>query len=184
MRISSKPGALSPIQLIFVAGLAVASSSPAYAGASWQCAAPNGSYDELPVPISPGVRTLSGRIQFNRGEHGERWNPKAVVAFTDSGNVADSGCFCNGIRASIHPAEPNTVKFFVIANGREMGMAQGPVGVPISFRVSIDGQGMMTAVVGKSNPRVKTFKLAHPRRDTVHMSCSSGDVSFLNVDAH
>lgn len=150
---------------------------------TWRCNAENGVFSENPQQIPPRSKILSGRIQFNAGDFGETWNPVAHIAFADSKLPTHGDCFCNGIRASIHPAEPETVKFFMTYNGQSAGIAQGPVGVPITFRLSIDDQGVLTAVIGKTNPVTKSAKLFHPLRDTVQMSCSSGDVSFLDVQA-
>jgi hypothetical protein len=186
MRIRSRRVSSAAVRLAFVAGLcAAAGSSPAFAQdqETWRCSADNGRYDQYPEEVSPKVRFLTGRIQFNGGDYGEHWNPTAHIAFTDSALPMNGDCFCNGIRASMYRAQPGVVKFFLIANGRSVGIAQAPVGIPITFRLSIDSQGVMTAVIGKTSPRAQSAKLAHPRRDMVHMSCSSGDVSFLNVRA-
>ena len=149
---------------------------------SWQCQAESGRYLPNRWPASPSIHTLSGRIQFNRGDFGGGdWNPIAHIAFTDSKLPSGRDCFCNGLRAEIFPSEPETVKFFMIFNGQESGIAQSPLGKPITFRLSVDDQGTMTAVVGKTNPVTQTAILAHPQRDTVHMSCSGADVSFRNL---
>ena len=172
------------IRLALAGTVALAANcSPALAQQAWRCSAENGRYVENPRAISPRVSTISGRIQFNRGDFSGTWNPVAHIAFTDSRLPQNGDCFCNGIRAEIYPDEPNIVKFFMIFNGAESGIAQAQVGIPITFRLSIDSQGEMTAVIGKTNPVAQTAGLAHPRRDRVQMSCSSGDVSFLNLQA-
>ena len=159
------------------------STASAQDEASWQCSAENGVFSANPRQLASGSKTLNGRIQFNSAQFGDTWNPVAHIAFVDSKLPSNGDCFCNGIRASIHPAEPETVKFFITYNGQSAGIAQAPVGVPITFQLSIDEQGFLTAVIGKTNPVTKSAKIVYPERDTLHMSCSSGDVSFLNVRA-
>lgn len=150
---------------------------------SWQCDAENGRYSQNPQSISRGVHTLTGQIQFRSGQFGEQWNPTAHIAFTDAASPTNADCFCNGIRASVYPSEPNTVKFFMTFNGQSTGIAQAPVGKPITFRLSIDDEGVLTTVIGKTNPVVQKAQLRYPQHDILHLSCSSGTVSFLNVQA-
>lgn len=51
----------------------------------------------------------------------------------------------------------------------------------LRFKFMIDKAGVMTAAIGKTNPQILSAKLTNPRRDMVHMTRSSADVSFLNV---
>jgi hypothetical protein len=170
----------------FVAALALfASSSPALAQdqETWRCSTDYGTYDSNSLEIPTGTHFLSGRILFHSGQVGHEWEPGAHIAFTDSRNPAPSGCFCNGIRAEIYAGQPNIVTFFMIHNGRSTGFAQAPVGIPITFRLTIDSQGVMTATIGKTRQISTSAQLVHPQHDTVFMDCSSGDVSFLNLRA-
>lgn len=186
MREIHKRAVSSSIKLGLVAVFAVASACSSAFGhgqVTWQCDVPNGSFVQNPQSISPKSQVLSGQIQFQRGQFGEQWNPTAHVAFTDSNLPTNGDCFCNGIRASIYPAEPDTVKFFMIYNGQSEGIAQAPVGKPITFRMSIDDGGVLTVAIGKTNPAVKTAQLFHVERDTMQLSCSGGNVSFLDVQA-
>ena len=154
---------------------------------NWQCSAANGFYKQHRMVISEGRTTISGKINVTRADLNGEWAPKAVVAFTDASqliNFDGSGdCLCNGVRAMVYAQEPDVVRFFMIANGREVGMAQGPVGTPISFNIAVDAQDLMTVTVGKTNPVVQRAQLAPATRNSVRMSCSSGDVSFMGVKA-
>ena len=171
------------------AGLAVAAAmlSACSAETNWQCSAPNSFYQQHRMVIREGRTTLSGQINVTRADLSGEWAPKAVVAFTDASqliNFDGSGdCLCNGVRAMIYAQEPEVVRFFLIANGREIGMAQGPVGTPISFRIAVDAKDLMTVTIGKTNPVVQSAQLVPAVRNQVRMTCSSGDVSFLNVRA-
>jgi hypothetical protein len=167
----------------FVAAVIVGSPAFGQDQVTWECSAENGQYSENPQSISPSVHTLTGRIQFQSGQFGDQWNPVAHIAFTDSSLPTNADCFCNGLRAEINPGEPDTVRFFMTFNGQSALIAQSPVGRPITFRLSIDDAGVLTVVIGKTHPTMKTARLIRPQRDTVHMSCSSGDVSFLDVQA-
>ena len=174
------------LRLALVAGAAAATScSSAFAQdqETWRCKTDYGTYtrNELDVPRASHV--LSGRIWFHSGTVGEEWEPDAHIAFTDSKAPPTSGCYCNGIRAEIYSGKPDTVIFFMIYNGQSQGFAQAKVGIPITFRLSIDSQGMMTASIGKTHPVSTSAQLVLPAHDKVFMDCSSGDVSFMNVRA-
>jgi hypothetical protein len=169
---------------LVVAAAALSSCSTAF---SWQCSTPNGKYRHNRMVIREGSTTLSGQINVTRADVSGDWAPKAVVAFTDASkliNFDGSGdCLCNGVRAMVYPQEPDVVRFFLIANGQEVGMAQGPVGTPITFKIDVDTQDLMTVTIGKTNPVVQRAQLAPALRNQVRMSCSSGDVSFMGVRA-
>ena len=156
-------------------------------GTSWQCSVPNGKYRQFPVVIKNGAATLTGQIRFDRGDFQGEWRPKAVAAFTDASNLINfdgtGDCYCNGVRAMVYPQEPDIVRFFLIANGQETGMAQGPIGTPITFRVEVDPQDLMRVTIGKTNPVVQTAQLAPAERNSVRLSCSSGDFTFMGVKA-
>lgn len=179
MRVNRKRMALA----VFIIGASACSAACAPRPVTWQCETPNGRFVQNPQPIAPETKVLSGQIQFDNAKFGERWDPVAHVAFTDSTLPTEGDCFCNGIRASIYPGEPDTVKFFLIANGQSEGIAQGPVGKPITFRMSIDEGGLLTVAIGKTNPVEKTAQLLHPQRDTMQLSCSSATMRFLDVKA-
>ena len=186
MRVFAKQRVWAPLRLALVATVAIASGcSPALAQDqdTWRCSTDYGTHREHREHIPRATRVLTGRILFHSGEVGQEWEPGAHIAFTDSHFAASSGCFCNGIRAEIYSDEPDIVKFFMIYNGREEGVAQAKVGIPITFRLSIDSRGVMTTTIGRTSPVSKSAQLMHPPRDTVFMDCSSGDVSFVNVRA-
>jgi hypothetical protein len=186
MRILSKRRGWTAARVALAASAGIATGcSPALAQdqESWRCSTDYGTYSQNALPIPRASHVLSGRILFHSGVVGEQWEPDAHIAFTDSRNPAPSGCFCNGIHAEIYSGQPDIVTFFMIYNGRSEGFAQAKVGIPITFRLSIDSQGIMTASVGKTNPISKSARLAHPQHDLAYMNCSSGDVSFLNLRA-
>jgi hypothetical protein len=165
------------------ASAVISSSAFAQDEETWRCDADYGSYSENPQPISPAARTLSGRIQFHSGHMGDYWNPGAVIAFTDSKRPRHDDCFCEGIRADIYRAEPNIVKFLMIFDGQSVAIAQALVGKAITLNLSIDSNGILTVVIGKTNPGKWTARLQHPQHDTAMMFCTGSDVSFLNLQA-
>jgi hypothetical protein len=81
----------------------------------------------------------------------------------------------------MYRAEPDTVKFFMIFNGKSELIAQAAVRKAITFSLAIDDADVLTVAIGKTNPVKGTAEVLHPQRDMVHMDCSGGDVSFLNV---
>ena len=155
--------------------------SPAFAG-NFDCDASNGGVQEFEMPVSRHAHAISGRMLFESRDFEGSDIPSAHIAFGDSASPPDPGhCRCKGIRAQIFPDEPNTVKFYMVSNGRAIGMAQGPVGTPITFAFLIDGDGVMTASIGRTNRVSKSAKLSNPRRDRVHVTCSSAQVRFLDL---
>ena len=166
--------------LAIVAAIALGSASAdAQSGGSWDCDADNGRFAENPQPLSSGAHVLSGQIRFDAGHLGQ-WGPVAHIGFAE--RTADGrNCDCAGLLAMIYSQQPDIVTFYIEANGQKVGIAQAPLGRPITFRLSLDGAGGFTAQVGKTTPQVKTFKLRKPQRNTLHMSCSSAAVSFLGM---
>jgi hypothetical protein len=158
------------------------SSAFAQTGGAFTCDASSGGDQEFEVPVSPHAHVISGRMLFESRDFGGSDIPSAHIAFADSGSPPDPGhCRCKGVRAQIFPSEPDTVKFYMVGNGHAVGMAQGPVGTPISFAFSIDNDGVMTASIGRTNPRSNSAKLSNPRRNRVHVTCSSARVQFLDL---
>jgi len=170
---------------ILPAFLAIASlTAPAFAqdGGNFSCDASGGGFQEFETPISPRAHVISGRMLFESRDFTGSDIPSAHIAFGDSGSAPDPDhCRCKGIRAQIFPDEPNTVKFYMVSNGHAVGMAQGPAGTPITFSFLISRDGVMTATIGRTNPRTRSEKLTNPRRDRVHVTCSSADVRFLDL---
>lgn len=160
----------------------VSSSAFAQSDGSFSCDASGGGYQEAEVPVSPHAHAVSGRMLFERRDFTGSDIPSAHIAFGDSASPPDPGhCRCKGIRAQIFPDEPNTVKFYMVSNGHAIGMAQGPVGTPITFSFEISNGGVMTASIGRTNRVSKSAKLTNPRRDLVHVTCSSAEIRFLDL---
>jgi hypothetical protein len=174
--------ALRRVLPAFLAIAGVGSSAFAQGGGSFTCDASNGGDQEYEVPVSRHAHAITGRILFESRDFGGTDIPSAHIAFGDSASPPDPGhCHCKGIRAQIFPEEPNTVKFYMVSNGHAVGMAQGPVGTPITFAFLIDNEGVMSASIGRTNPRTRSTKLINPRHDRVHVTCSSAEVHFLDL---
>jgi hypothetical protein len=160
----------------------VSSSALAQGERSFTCDASNGNFHEEEVPVSRHAHLIRGRMLFESRDFTGSDIPSAHIAFGDSTSPPDPDhCYCKGIRAQIFPEEPNIVKFYMVSNGHAVGMAQAPVGIPITFAFLIDGNGVMTASIGRTNPRVMSAKLTNPRRDQVHVTCQSAEVRFLDL---
>ena len=160
----------------------ISSSAFAQRGGDFTCDASNGGEQELEVPVSPHTHRISGRMLFESRDFTGSDIPSAHIAFGDSASPPDPGhCYCKGVRAQIFPDEPDTIKFYMVSNGHAVGIAQGPVGKPLTFAFSINVNGVMTASIGRTNPRSMSAKLKNPRRDRVHVTCSSAAVRFLDL---
>ena len=165
-----------------LAAAGISSAAFAQGNGTFTCDASDGGVQEIETPVSPRAHMISGRILFESRDFTGADIPSAHIAFGDSASPPDPGhCRCKGIRAQIFPDEPNTVKFYMVSNGHAIGMAQGPLGTPITFSFLIDGEGVMTASIGRTNPRTRSEKLGNPRRDQVHVTCSSAEVRFLDL---
>ena len=173
---------LRPLLPAFFAFASISASASAQIDESFSCDASNGGVQEFEVPVSPRAHLITGRVLFESRDFTGSEIPSAHIAFGDSASPPDPGhCHCKGIRAQIFPDEPDTVKFYVVSNGHAVGIAQGPVGTPITFAFSIDPNGLMTASIGRTNRVSKSSKLSNPHRDRVHVTCSSAEVQFLNL---
>ena len=173
------------LRRILPAFFAIASASSSgftQSNESFNCDASNGGVQEFETPVSPRAHVVRGRMVFESRDFTGNDIPSAHIAFGDSASPPDpEHCRCKGIRAQIFPDEPNTVKFYMVSNGHAVGMAQGPVGTPITFAFVIDQGGVMTASIGRTNRVTKSAKLSNPRRDRVHVTCSSAEVRFLDL---
>lgn len=183
MQIFKRNAAFAVLRGGLVALVAAATvGSPAFGqnSGSWQCAADNGQLMENPQPLSNGVRTVSGRILFERGLSPDgQWAPIAHIGFSTTG--PGGSCGCAGLMARTYTSQPDIVKFYIVAEGQEVGFAQGPVGRPLTFHLSIDTAGVLTASVGKTNPTSKSIRLRNPQHNALRMSCSTAIVTFLDL---
>lgn len=149
-------------------------------GENWDCDAANGRYVEKPLPLPNKIRTLSGQIQLDQGYSDGQWDPVANIGFA-TGVEGLGACNCAGLLARVHQSQPNIVSYYVVGNGREYGIAQSELGRPISFNLTVNNLGLLTATMGKTNPAVKTVRLHSPRHDTLRMTCSTAKVRFIDI---
>jgi hypothetical protein len=149
---------------------------------TWRCDTDNGTYSANPLMIWDKTTSISGRISFHKAYFGPRWSSTAKIGFTDS-KLADGNCHCNGIFVKAFSDDPNGVRYYMLVDGEVVQLNWGrKYDTPITFRISIDPQGVMTIRIGKEHLEIKTAALPHPQRDTLMMECSGADVSFFNVD--
>ncbi len=160
-----------------------AGCSPAFAQDSetWRCEAPHGSYRTNDSPISDRITSISGRISFHKAFDGPEFGSVARIGFKDS-RLHGSECQCNGLLLqALH--NPDAIGFYMTVNGEEVELSGRTFDTPITFKISIDPDGVMTVKVGKDHLDIKSAPLHHPGHDTMTMSCSGADISFLNIDA-
>jgi hypothetical protein len=146
---------------------------------TWRCDAPNGHYDRNAPSIWDKTTSITGRINFHEAHAGPDGSI-ARIAFSDS-KLDDGDCHCNGLYLEgFH--DPERVGFYLLVDGEPELVSSRKYEIPITFKFSIDPAGVITLQVGKEEVHVRSAKLPHPQRDTMVMSCSGADVSFLNVD--
>ena len=187
MRSFSKSRTTRTVRMALIACGALATScSSAFAKGdeTWRCDTPYGKFDQNTLSIPATSQTLSGQILFHSGDKGEVYNPTAHIALTDDSTPpTDGDCYCDGIRATMYRNLPGIVTYEMIYGGKSEGFAQANVGEAITFKISVDNNAVMTVQIGTAPAVVKTAQLNYIRHNMVHMSCSGGDVSFLNVQA-
>jgi hypothetical protein len=146
---------------------------------TWRCNAPNAHYDEYVIPNSGKATSITGRILFHSGAFGSDWAPLAKITFKQS-NPIDGNCHCSGI-AAYGFQNPDHVEYDVKTADVDTAIRASFFETAITFKISLDPQGAMTVTVGKNNPSVKSVPLRFPGHDSVVLSCSGADVSFLNI---
>jgi len=75
----------------------------------------------------------------------------------------------------------NNVQYEMHGNGNVVPFAQANLGVPITFKVSIDPSGQLTVSIDKTDPVTKTLKLDYPVNRPLRLSCSGADVVFSDL---
>jgi hypothetical protein len=146
---------------------------------TYRCNTPNGMFDGRVMPFASTGTSISGEISLHSADIGSDWASLGKILSHQRGaRYSDGDCGCNGI--AIY-AYKDHVGFFLTANGQEVSVARSAYDRPISFRLSVSPQGVMTVAIGKTNPVIKTVTLRHAEHNTLEMSCSGADVSFLNI---
>jgi hypothetical protein len=161
------------IPLLAVCAL-VSSACSAANAQSWQCHAPEGTYQDHDIDVPHAATEFTGEMMIHRAAGPGEWNPTARIAFNDV-RLADSGCHCNGVVATWRPENP---KFFLVslaADGKETPLGLVPYDKPVKFKLSFSWDGELTLEVGT---RMVTGTSQTPIRNNLHMSCSTADVDF------
>lgn len=173
------------VRLSLITCLALANGCSAFAQdhETWRCRAPNGSYQVNNPPMWDKTTVISGRINFHKADFGEGFGSFAKIGFSDSKfQTPDDHCHCNGLFVKAWP-NPERVAFYILTDGEvEPFEIVRTIDTPITFKISLDPQGLMTVQVGKEHLETKTAILPHAQRDTLLMFCTGADVSFLNVN--
>lgn len=185
MRACSDLGFGPTFRLGVAACLAFSTSCSAFAQdrETWRCDVPNGQYDANDMPIGDQTKVISGQINFHRADFGPEWLSIAKIGFKDS-KLEDGDCHCNGLYVQAFKKEQSVaLALLVDGHPRESFPVGGTFDYPIPFKITIDPNGLITLQVGKKVVQTDTAVLSHVERDTLMMSCSGGNVSFLNVKA-
>jgi hypothetical protein len=150
---------------------------------TYRCNAPNGRYDGSAFPISDRATLVSGRISLHAADIRPEWASVGKILVHQHGaHYGDGDCGCNGIAVYAFK-NPDHIEFYMKANGEDVPIARSPYDRPITFKMSISPQGVMTVAIGRDNPVTKTVTLRHPEHDMVEMTCSGADVSFIDIAA-
>lgn len=171
--------------LAAIGGVATASASAEIADReSYRCNAPGGQGGGTVFPFDAAGTTISGKVSFHSADVGTEWaSVVKILAHQRGAHNADGDCGCNGI-AIYAFKNPDHIEFYTTVNNQEVPLQRGALfDSPISFKIVVDPKGVMTVTIGKNQPSVQTVKLRHPEHDTLELTCSGADVSFLNMAA-
>ncbi|GAA0335956.1 hypothetical protein GCM10009087_53010 [Sphingomonas oligophenolica] len=141
---------------------------------SWQCHAPQGTYDERDIDVPRAATQFTGAMTIHKAPGPGQWNPTATIAFNDLG-LADSGCHCNGIVATLYPDNPASFLVSLSADGKETPLGLVPYDKPVKFNLTFTWDGKLRLEVGTG---VVTGTSSTPLRNNLHLSCSTADVDF------
>jgi hypothetical protein len=148
---------------------------------TYRCNTPYGHIDGAVFPSTNDFGTLYGKISFHMADIGPEWASMGKIVFHQRGaHYSDGDCSCDGVAVYAFK-NPDHVEFNLTSNGKDVPIAQSPYEKPISFKVTITPQGLMTVAIGKTNAIIKTVKLRHREHNTFEMSCSGADVSFFDI---
>jgi hypothetical protein len=156
------------------------SSSCSVANAqSWQCHAPAGAFADHDIAVPATATQFTGEMVIHKAQGLSRWHPTAKVAFTDL-DLAASGCHCNGVVATWYPERPDTFLVSLSVDGKETPLGLVPYDKPVTFKLTFAWDGALKLEVGTG---VATGRSAMPKRNNLHLSCSTADVDFNIVVA-
>ena len=165
----------------FLTMMAGYSSAQAQDVETWRCTAPYGDAVRKSLPAPGSVHGVDGRITFNTADLGPEWSSVAKIGFHNS--TVDAGdCHCNGLSVEAS-ATTNVIVFNMVVDGRATPISARYMKIPISFSISIGADNVMTVKIGKQSVDIKAVPLADSSHDSLIMSCSGADVSFLNINA-
>jgi len=154
---------------------ALISSSCSVANAqSWQCHAPEGTFEDHDIDVPMAVTQFTGEMMIHKADGLSRWHPTAKVAFNQRRFPA-AGCHCNGVVATWYPENPRFFMVSLSADGKETPLGLVPYDKPVKFKVTFTLEGKLTLEVGSS---VVTGTSPMPLRDHLELSCSTADVDF------
>jgi hypothetical protein len=148
---------------------------------TFRCNASNGHYDAKAFLIPSDTSSVSGEISVHSADAGPEWTSLAKILVHQHGaHYSDGDCSCDGIAINVFK-NPDHVDFYMTTNGQNVPIGRSPFDTPITFKISISPEGVMTVTIGKTNPNLKTIMLHHPEHNSLEMSCSGADVSFLGI---
>jgi hypothetical protein len=151
---------------------------------TYRCNAPGGQSGGTVFPFPSTGMVISGRISVHSADIDTQWASVVhILAHQRGARNADGDCGCNGI-AVFAFKNPDRIEFYTTVNNKQVSMQRAaPFDTPITFQIAIDPKGLMTVTIGKTKPIAQTVMLRHPEHDTLELTCSGTDVSFLNVAA-
>jgi len=150
-------------------------SSCSVAGAhSWQCSAAEGTLSDHDIAVPETSTQFTGEMVIRKANGLSQWRPTARVVFTDRGS-AEYACRCNGVVATWYPDNPDFFRVSLLVDGKETPLGSVPYDKPVTFKLTFTRDGELKLEVGTG---VVTGVSSFPKRNDLHLSCSTADVDF------
>jgi hypothetical protein len=145
---------------------------------SWQCHSPEGTFSASDIAVPESATEFAGEMLIHKANKFSRWNPSAKIAFTDI-DADNSACHCNGVVATWYPDNPEFFFVSLVVDGNNIGLGLVPYDKPVTFKLKFAHDGALRLEVGTG---VRTGVAPLPKRNNLHLSCSTADVDFRMIE--
>ncbi|WEJ97963.1 MAG: hypothetical protein P0Y59_13435 [Candidatus Sphingomonas phytovorans] len=164
----SRTGPLIALCLLFSSSCSNAEAQ------SWQCRTPAGTFASHDIAVPEATTQFTGEMMIRKANGLSQWHPTAKVAFNDL-DLAGAGCRCNGVVATWYPENPDFFLVSLSVDGRQIPLGLVPYDKPVTFKLTFARDGALKLEVGTG---VTTGRSSIPKRNNLHLSCSTADVDF------
>ena len=142
---------------------------------SWTCNANAGQYSRNGLDTSTAL-SVSGNIEFKEKHSGTDWSEVATIRFRKKRESKEFGGI--NLYYASHNDKELTISIAGFDTGAPRVVAHVGAGGPIPFKVAIDADGTVTAIIKGRAFVAKGYKF---RSGIAQISCSSAIVDFTDL---